>query len=352
MSKDHFQRKWILTMKIYLSLCQWVTAAILLFVSNTGFSCTSVFANDKGPNFVVARTMDLFVSDNPLILSQPRGLSRTGEAGKKSLSWTSKYGSLVVTAFHTKTVSDGINEKMLVAHLLYLTGSEYPKVNANTPKVSNTLWAQYVLDNYATVNEVVKNIDTLHLVATKVKGRTWPIHLAVQDKTGDAAVIEFIDGKAKVYHGKQYQVMTNEPAYNIQLDNLKKYKFFGGQLPLPGDTDPLSRFVRVSTYLKTLPKTRSSLQATAGIFSVIRSAMVPFGAEDTSGNKTEDAWPTRWVTVADLKNGYYYFNSTMAPNIVWFNLKDINFSKKAPILSLDPTNTYLEGNVTKKLKAA
>lgn len=321
-----------------------------LATMNVSYSCTAVFANDKGPSKVVARSMDLFISDNPKIVTMPRGKVHAGEAGDNSLTWQSKYGSLVVTAFNTPTVSDGINEKGLAAHLLYLTSSEYPKTASNAPKISNALWAQYLLDNYATVNEAIEGTKKLNLVATKVHGRTWPIHLALEDSSGDSAVIEFIKGEIKIYHGKQYNVMTNEPPFAVQLANIKNYKLFGGDKPLPGDTDPLSRFVRVSTYLKTLPKATNNIDSIANIVSVIRTAMVPFGAEDTSGNKTQDAWSTRWITVADLSNSLYFFNSTTAPNIIWFDLKKIDFSEKAKVLSIDPTNINLEGDVTNKLQ--
>lgn len=196
----------------------------------------------------------------------------------------------------------------------------------------------------------MEGIKNLAIVATEVNGRTWPIHLAMEDATGDSAIIEYIQEKIKIYHGKEYQVMTNEPPYAVQLSNLKHYKLFGGNKPLPGDTDPLSRFVRVATFLKTLPKATTSIDEIAYLLSVIRTAMVPFGAEDTSGNQTEDAWPTRWITVSDLTNQRFFFNSTTAPNIIWFDLKKIDFSKKSTNLSIDPTNIQLEGDVSHRLK--
>jgi choloylglycine hydrolase len=333
-------------------LQNWSIILITLLISPNALSCTAVFSNNKGPNKVVARSMDLYISDEPMIVTQPRGKTRSGQAGKNSLGWTSKYGSLVVTAFHTNTVTDGINEKGLAAHLLYLTGSDYAKPESKTPAISNTLWAQYLLDNFATVDEAIKGMKNLPIVATEVQGRTWPIHLAIEDASGDSAVVEYIKGEEKIYHGSQYRVMTNEPAYNIQLANLKNYKDFGGARPLPGDTDPLSRFVRVATYLKTLPQSKTGIDSIAGILSVIRSAMVPFGAQDTSGNKTEDAWSTRWITVADVTNKLYFFNSTSAPNIVWFDLSKLNFSEGEPVSSLDPTDIHLEGDITNKLKPA
>lgn len=326
-----------------------LVAAMSLQLSSTLYACTTVFLNNKGPVKAVARTMDLFTSDMPTIILNPRGIARSGQAGDNSLNWKSKYGSVSVTAFHSYAVSDGLNEQGLAAHLLYLAVTKYPETKANQKKISNVMWAQYVLDNFKTVAEALEGIKNLQITATKVHDREWPIHLALEDTSGDSAIVEFIAGKMVVYHGSEYQVMTNEPAYNIQLDNLKRYQGFGGKLPLPGDPDPLSRFVRVATFIKTLPAPANNIEAIAGVLSVIRTAMVPFGAVDTSGNDVEDAWATRWVSVADVTNKIFYFNSTSAPNIVWIDLNKVNLSQGAPTLSIDPTNIKLVGDISKEL---
>lgn len=313
------------------------------------FACTTVFLNDKGPVKAVARTVDLFTVDMPTIIVSPRGIQRSGETGNNSLTWKSKYGSVSITEFHSYAVSDGMNEKGLAAHLLYLGTTKYPAPNPNKKHISNLMWAQYALDNYQTVAEALAGIKDLQVVATKVHDREWPLHLTIEDASGDSAIIEFVDKKMVIYHGSQYQIMTNEPAYKIQLENLKKYQGFGGKLPLPGDPDPLSRFVRVATFLKTLPAPKDDIQAIAGVLSVIRTAMVPFGAVDTSGNEVEDAWATRWVSVADLTNKIYYFNSTSAPNIIWVDIKKLNLAEGAPVLSIDPTDIKLVGDVSNQL---
>ncbi len=315
-------------------------------------ACTTVFWNQNNQANVVARSTDLYTSDQPRIMVFPRGIERNGEAGDNSLTWKSKYGSVVVTAFQTNAVSDGLNEQGLAAHLLYLSKTEYPKPEPGKPALSNLLWSQYVLDNFKTVDEAVKATEKLQIVSMKASDREWPLHLALEDATGDSAIIEFLNGKMKIYHSPQYKVMTNEPAYNVQLENLKRYQGFGGKLPLPGDPDPLSRFVRASAYLKTLPQPTSTLEAIAGVLSVIRTVTVPFGAVDTSGNKTEDAWATRWVSIADVTNKIYYFNSTTAPNVVWIDFSNLNFAEDAPVLSLDPTDVNLIGEISKNLTKA
>jgi len=294
--------------------------------------------------------MDLYMSDEPTLVVYPRGIVRSGETTENPLKWKAKYGSVVTTVFHTNGVSDGMNEKGLAAHLLYLHVAEYEKRDVTRPGVTYALWAQYVLDNFDTVDEAVKQLSKYQVVSTKVKGKEWPLHLTIEDNSGDSAIIEFINGKMLVHHGKEFTVMTNEPAYSIQLENLKKYKLFGGNLPMPGDVDSLSRFVRGASYLKTLPKPNDYLDAIAGTLSVIRTTMVPFGAIDTSVGESADTWVTRWVTLADLTNKLYYFNSTSQPNIIWVDFKNINFNEGKPILKLDPSDVSLSGEISKNLK--
>ena len=326
-----------------------ITAFLIGNLSQPVICCTTIFWNNNPFAKVVARSVDLYVSDLPLIKTQPRGLIHTGETEKNAMTWKSKYGSIIVTAFHANAVTDGMNEKGLAAHLLYLSGTEYPANNKNLPQISNLMWSQYILDNFSTVNEALEGSKDLQIVATKVNNKIWPIHLAIEDASGDSAIIEFIKGKIHIYHGSEYRVMTNEPAYDIQLANLKRYQGFGGKLPLPGDPDPLSRFVRAATFLKTLPSPKNDLESIAGVLAVMRTAMVPFGAVDTSGNKVEDAWATRWVSVADVTNKIYYFNSTSAPNIIWVDLNSIKFEEGSPILSIDPTDIKLKGDITKDM---
>jgi penicillin V acylase-like amidase (Ntn superfamily) len=257
----------------------------------SALGCSRIFWNTNSQAKVVGRTMDLYMSDQPKLVIFPRGVSRQGQAGENSLSWKSKYGSVATTALNSAT-SDGMNEKGLAVHLLYLHGAEYEQRDKR-PGVSNALWGQYFLDNCSSVAEALSRLNDFQIVSVEVTGRQWPVHLAIEDSSGDSAILEYSKGKLVVHHGPQYSVMTNEPLYSDQLENLKKYKLFGGGLRLPGDTDPMSRFVRATSFLKTLPEPKNYVEAVAGVLSVTRTVMTPFGAEDTSGGDLEDAWPTQ-----------------------------------------------------------
>lgn len=328
---------------VFLSFLQWTLPVQ---------ACTRIFWNNNNQAKVFARTMDLYTSDMPTLVISPRGLNRSGQAGQNSIHWQAKYGSVVVTAFHSDAVSDGMNERGLAAHLLYLSETEYVKSDPKKPRLNNSLWVQYVLDNFSTVNEMLNDMDRYQIISDTVHQREWPLHLVIEDATGDSAVIEFLNGKPVIHHGSEYRVLTNTPAYSIQLENLKKYEPIG-KLPLPGGIDSISRFVRASFFLNTLPQPKDSLQAITGVYSAMRPQMVPFGAKETNEDRKvepEDsqAWTTYWVSLGDLSNKIYYFQSTHSPNLIWLNLNRIPFEKLKNRQALDPHNVALHGEIAQE----
>ena len=269
-------RSLLSTGALAVSLAVPVTAAL---------ACTRVLWNDNGKAMVVARTMDLFRSDEAQLVVSPRGVQHISRAGGGSpVSWNAKFGTVAVTALGGIATSDGMNERGLVANQLYLDKTKYEKRDSRIG-LTNAMWAQYVLDNFATVAEALDGLKKVQVVSIVIGGQEWPVHLAISDATGDSAVIEFVGGKMVVHHGKQFTVMTNEPTLDQQLANIKRYQAFGGKLPLPGDIDPMSRFVRASTYLKTLPPPKDIRETVAGAYDVVRNAAVPPGSKDTSGQE-------------------------------------------------------------------
>lgn len=328
-----------------------VAALSLAAVSVDAMACSRILSNANGQATVVARTMDLDRPDHAQIAVFPRGMSRVSDTGDgKPLKWTSKYGSVgVVTG--GKSTPDGMNEKGLVANTLYLTDTEYEPAD-DRPGLSNLIWAQYVLDNFSTVNEALEGLESVRIVSEALGGTDWPMHLSISDSEGDSAVIEYVDGKKVVHHGKEFTVMTNEPPLETQLENLKNYEAFGGTKSLPGDIDPESRFVRASAFLKTLPPADSVQQAIADAQALGRNVAVPRGAVDTSGSEAVDAWPTLWFTLADSTNKTYIFHSAASPNVYWVDLEEIDFDAADRQKTLDAYDTSLVGDITEKLMRA
>lgn len=335
-------------MRRTLLLCTAAVAAALLW-NPAVEACTRILWPDNGQAVLAARNMEFWTDDLPTLVVFPRGLRRHGGEFDGAMSWTSKYASVSVAGMDGAGIDDGLNEKGLGAHLLWMQDTVY-EPRDQRPGIAYAIWLQYLLDNHATVQEVLDDLPRYQVVAVPVQigaeAKTLPLHVAVEDATGDSAVIEFVDGKLSVHHGRQFAVMTNEPAFPKQLDNLKQYKPFGGTLSLPGDVDPMSRFVRASTYLKTLPRPGSYQEALASLLMVIRNVQVPIGAQDYSGTDLEDTWDVKWMSLADLTYRTLYFQAGKSPNLVWVSLENFDLDVGAPVLVADPRNPTLVGDIT------
>lgn len=304
--------------------------------------CTLVFSNDNPVAKVVGRSLDWMFSDDPELWFSPRGLQRDGHGGDRSVNWTSTYASVALSGWRTGT-SDGLNERGLAAHILYHDGAVYESEDER-PTLSHVMWVQWVLDLYATVAEVLDHLADVRITSQLVHGHVMALHFAVEDASGDSAIIELVDGALVVHHGREYRVMTNAPKLDDQLANLTRYAAFGGDLPLPGDIESPNRFVRANYFLEHLPEPADSREAIAGVLSVISNTAVPFGAPDGDWG----TYPTWWFAAADISALRYYFHSTRSPFTVWVDLAEL--ADGGQVLSLDPTDPALEGEVSARLK--
>ena len=291
---------------------------------------------------VTGRTMDWPYGFNSHMYVFPRGTEHDGSGGQNSLTWIARYGTVVLAGTTDPDgkidgVFDGMNEKGLVANLLYLAETDFGPAPANNkPRISFCAWTQYVLSRYATVEEVVEAFqeDSVYIVPINFgpgKKAHPTVHMSVSEPSGNSAIIEYIRGKPVIHHGREHQVMTNSPTYDQQLALNGYWKARDGANTLPGSHQSDDRFVRASYYLSRLPETKDARQAAAGVFSVMRNVSVPWGQPD---EQHPNIAPTYWRTVLDQKNLRYYFESTLSPNIVWVDLGKIDFSPRSGIRSV------------------
>ena len=320
-------------------------------------ACTRLVYHGAENDVITARSMDwkLDVQTNLYVL--PRGMARTGQAGPNSIRWKSRYGSVVATGYEVST-TDGMNEAGLMANLLWLVESQYPSFDKDSkPGLTIAAWAQYVLDNFATVQEAVSALEKepFTIVTDSVPGekeRLTTLHLSISDATGDSAIIEYIGGKQVIHHGRQYQVMTNSPIFEEQLALASYWKQIGGVTFLPGTNRSADRFARASFYVNAIPKSEDPVTALASVFSVIRNVSVPFGITTPDEPNISS---TRWRTVADHKRKLYFFESALTPNTFWVDLKKVDFAEGAKVLRLDlgkdQRNVYA-GDALKDFKEA
>ena len=307
-------------------------------------ACTRVVY--KGPNDTVltGRSMDFAMEIPANLWVFPRGMERHGGAGENAVTWTSQHGSLIASSWDLGT-SDGINEKGLVANLLWLVESDYPEFDPHggRPGLAVSLWAQYVLDNFATVAEAVEALreEPFVVVTDVIPGtdKMTTVHLSVSDAGGDNAIFEYIGGELVIHHDPSHVVMTNDPPYEQQLAILGYWHNIPGQMFLPGTNRAADRFVRAHYYINAIPQTDDPRIAVAGVMSVVRNVSVPYGIS-TEGFPNLST--TRWRVVADQKRLVYYFENAITPNTFWVELERLDFAPGAPVrkLKLDDNETY------------
>jgi choloylglycine hydrolase len=333
-----------------------VTTAVGLGAWQKAEACTRILWNDNKLAVVAGRTMDWPESTEPILTVFPRGMERNGgRLGPAVIikdnpaKWTSKYGSLVTTIYGVGT-ADGFNERGLAAHMLYLTATDFGQRDPSKPGVNAALWAQYVLDNAATVEEALDLLKPIQVTPAEARGHQASVHLAIEDASGDSAIIEYISSKPVIHHGREFKIMTNDPPYDEQLALLKNqdYSKPSSDLPIPGNVNAVDRFQRAAYFMAMLPQPKNEGEAVAGVLAIARNVSVPFGApyEDFGIYNTE------YRTVIDLTNKRYFFELTTSPNVIWIDLPNFDLAPGAPVMILNPDDISLSGEVAGRFQKA
>lgn len=313
-------------------------------------ACTRVLWNDNDLAVVVGRTMDWPESTQPVLTVFPRGMERNGgltgdvvTVAENPAKWTSKYASMVTTIYGVGS-ADGFNERGLSGHMLYLNAADFGERDPAKPGIQAGLWLQFVLDNAASVSEALGLLEEVQVVMTEAGGHKAFVHMAIEDATGDSAIIEYIDGKPEVHHGREYRIMTNDPTYEEQLALLAKQDFSkpSSEMPLPGNVNPRDRFQRAAYYRSMLPEPANEREAIASILAIARNVSVPFGAP----YKGFGIYNTEYRTAINLTDKRYFFELTTSPNVIWADIEAFDLEPGSPVMVLDPDSIELSGNVT------
>lgn len=303
--------------------CILVATVSLFALADTSRACTRIVYLGPDQTVITGRTMDFSIDIPANLWIFPRGMERSGQVGPNSLRWVSRYGSIAASSWDIAT-PDGMNEKGLVANLLWLVQSEYPSFDKDGGEKGLTIaaWAQYVLDNFATVKDAVESLrkEEFVVVTDFIPGtdKFTTVHLSISDASGDSAILEYVKGKLVIHHDSSYQVMTNDPLFEEQLAVKGYWDNIPGTVFLPGSNRAADRFVRASYYINKVPQTSDPRLSVASVFSVIRNVSVPYGIS-TEGQPHISS--TRWRVVADQKHLVYYFENVLTPNVLWVNLK-------------------------------
>ena len=324
-------------------LCSSFTLAPM----HSASACSRAVYFGKEGQTVTGRSMDWPEDMHTNLWIFPRGMKQDGGMGDAGFQWTSRYGSVIASVYEAGT-ADGMNEKGLMANLLFLVETEYPNPKTDPrPPLPISAWAQYILDSFATVEEAVAAMRDAPFRAAMVvapNGAEGDIHLSISDPTGDSAIFEYIEGKLVIHHGRQYQIMTNSPVYDKQLALKAYWEEIGGTVMLPGTNRAADRFARASFYINAAKQSADPREAVASVFSVMRNVSVPLGISTPDRPNISS---TIWRSVADQKNRVYFFEDSLRPALVWVDLKHIEFQQGSGVRKLNlHGNPDLSGNQT------
>ena len=275
---------------------------LLVFLPLKTFSCSAFFCDGKTK--YLAKNFD-WGSGQGYVIKNKSGQKKFayGFRGTNQASWTSKYGSVTFNQIGKEFPYGGINEKGLVVEQLWMSESIYQD-NKNQ-NISELEWIQFQLDNYSTIEEVVKNLDKLTIkpIAT--------IHYLIADRNGNSAVIDFVDGKTVVNKKEgRHQVITNET-----LSNSEKYFEIN-----KSDIDKNSR-----THYDRFCQIKNSLLNTE-----IENPNQAFEILANSAENQEN-YKTYWSIVYDLTNLKVYFKSFDSQTIKEINLSEIKLDSNSTL---------------------
>ena len=321
--------------------------------------CTRVLWNDNSVAVLAGRTADWFRAPGPRGASDPklhvmpRGLRKSGAmegnvvvVSQNPAKWTSRHGSVVVGNYNSVVV-DGMNEKGLAAHALALDVTNYGPRDVSRPGVSMTLVVPYILDNAATVAEALALLPRIQPVAVPMMGYSTGLSFSIEDRLGDSAVVEYINGAATIRHGRQYRVVTNT-VLDVAEPLLANYDFTNptNAVTIPGNTNSDDRFVRASWYSNLLSRVtpRNQLEARAALMSVMRNVSDPIGA---AGSRPGVVHETDWRTLSDLTNRVYMFENPRTLTTLRTDLSRLDFRPGSGVRTIDPLNLSLPGDVTR-----
>lgn len=330
-----------------------IAAIVLAVQAPSSWACTGITLTVKDGSKVVARTIEWGGSNlNSQYVIVPRGYEQSSyiPGGQQNgMKFTARYGYVGLAVEQKEFIAEGLNEAGLSAGLFYFPG--YGKYEAYNPANQSTSIADlqlvaWILGNCSTVDEVVKAIKTVHVVAIDPRAST--VHWRITDTTGRQVVLEIIEGEPRFYESK-LGVLTNSPGYEWQLTNLNNYvnlypgsaepKEFGdiklasfgagsGFLGMPGDVTPPSRFVRAAFYQTTAPQQPTAIVAVNQSFQILNNFDIPIGIEFQAGQTPTDIpSATQWTSSADLANRMLYYRTMYNSAIRCLDLKAIDFSR-------------------------
>ncbi|GJM14791.1 MAG: choloylglycine hydrolase [Thermodesulfobacteriota bacterium] len=359
----------------------YISILLILFSTSplSANACTEFRLTSKDNSVVIGRSMEFAQKLNSNVIVQPKGEKRTSKLpdGSNGKEWTSKYGVIYLDGFGLDIAADGFNEAGLSVGELYFPGEakfvEPPKKN-KSKAISNLDLPLYILQNFATIKEVKKELPQLTVWGEQLEvlnNIVVPVHYAVYQSDGKGIVIEYTDQGLTIFDS--VGVMTNSPRYDWHVTNLRNYvdlnaenvppavidgvSFAGtgqgtGLKGIPGDPTPPSRFVRAAAIAYLSEKGDTAADIVNLSEHILNNVDIPIGlVRDFEDGETFHDY-TQWVVIKDLTNKILYYRSYENMSLRSVDMNKLDMSSNGKRLKF-PVNGLGSGvvDITSELKA-
>lgn len=286
--------------------------------------CT--FFTYKKDDFFVGRNMDIEYSFGERVVISPRKYPWKWKMQKKSLSSYAIIGMANITD-KFPLYAEAVNEYGLcMASLNFPKSAKYFESKDNKVNLAPYELIPYILTKFKTVEEARSTVENINIIDIRFRDDMplAPLHFVLADSK-DCIVIEQDEQGLHIYDN-DIGVLTNNPSFPAHRVNLENYmnlsprnpkscysdkivpNSYGqgmGAVGLPGDSSPMSRFVR-TVYNKYVSLNSPSKRAVTEVFKILDQVSMIRGSVITESNLYDI---TSYSCCIDASKGIYYFKT-------------------------------------------
>lgn len=276
----------------------------------------SAFVLDNDGHGIFGANFDHSWTDEGLVFVNRRGVEKSSISGEdpgNRIYWTSRYASVSFNLVGYEYAWGGMNEAGLSISTMSLAETRQPPPDGR-PALDNGEWVQYLLDTCATVEEVI---------AAEAHVRVLTIdHYLVGDGSGNAATIEFLDGRLVAHTASNLPVaaLTNNTYEDLHAvwEGLRGYGIYIGL------ASSFHRFCLAADRVEGFQP--------AGDADAVDYA---FDTLHEVRGERFSASPTNWSLVFDTKNQRAYFKTGRNRQLRWIDMKNLDLRCNGPVQMMD-----------------
>lgn len=295
----------------------------------------STISLGSGDHSLLAQNYD-FNLDHGLVAVNLRGTVKENgrQPGEKAVRWRVKHGSITFNQYSLELPVSGMNEAGLALAMMWHDEGGDGDGRDEYARMSALQWIQYQLDTSHDVNSVVSSLETV-----RPKQDFIPLHYTVLDAAGNTLLVEFVNGKAKVYKNPYPPVLTNS-SYETSVELARRDP--GAEQLQPNAS--VSRFKRLFDLRIAYNDYEADVTRGFGCLESVRQGpesreLFPWDGGDL--NQTITAWSI--VFCPGEKT--IHFKTFENKSVRWIRMNDIDFSGSSSYLTMD-VNEYGSGDVT------